>query len=96
MDQALYPYIKTEDKLRLTEVNRAWRQTFRHALHLQMTCSRVAISDVWSLGSLADTWEAAYQTSERWVERDYRRYWHRAKRSKIFTDNVEALLLAGD
>ncbi len=96
MEQALYPYIKTEDKLRLTEVNRSWRHTFQHALYLQKVCSRIAISDIWSLSSLADTWEMAYQASDTWVVREYRRYWHRAKRAKIFTPNVEALLLAGD
>mgnify|MGYP003655579410 FL=1 len=96
MEQALYPYIATADKLRLTEVNRSWRHTFKHALYLQRTCSRVAISDIWSLSSLADTWEAAYQSSDVWVERTYRRYWHRAKRAKRFPLAVEALLLAGD
>ena len=96
MDQALYPYIAVEDRLRLTEVCRAWRHTFKHALHLVRVCDRINFSKIWSLPDIAESWEDAMHSKGKWVHHRYRRYWHKGKRSTVFPRSVEALIPAGN
>lgn len=96
MEQALYPYIRTEDKLHLTEVCRSWRYTFKHALHLNRTCDRLNFAKIWNISDLAENWENAWQSNTSWVDYRYRRYWHRGRRMPIFPRSVEALVYAGN
>ena len=97
VEQALYFYIDEKDKPILSAVCRHWRKTFKHALPLRRVCDRINYAKAWSgPAGIADEWERATCESEKWVDHRYRRYWQRGKRFPIFTQNVEAIITAGN